>query len=65
MWQNIIVVVVLVVCAIYIGRRFYRQLSNKRPSCGGSCNGCGGVQPEAKQNREAPGNGAGKPDCCP
>ena len=43
MLQNIIIIVILVACAIFIGRRMYANLRNsdKGRGCGCGCSGCG------------------------
>ncbi|GAB4334239.1 MAG: hypothetical protein Kow0089_03340 [Desulfobulbaceae bacterium] len=43
MIQNIIIVVILAGCALYVGRRFYTNLRNNRSGCGcgADCTKCG------------------------
>jgi hypothetical protein len=42
MIQNIIIIVILIGCAFYIGRRMYNNLRNSKTGggCGCSCSGC-------------------------
>lgn len=40
MVENIIILIIVCVCAFFIGRKFYRQLKGKTPSCGCGCSGC-------------------------
>ena len=39
MWQNIIILFIIVACMFFLGRRIRRQLSGSKPTCGG-CTGC-------------------------
>ncbi|MCL7488250.1 MAG: FeoB-associated Cys-rich membrane protein [Desulfobulbaceae bacterium] len=41
--QNIIVIIILIACALYIGQRMYNNFRNSRKGggCGCSCSGCG------------------------
>jgi len=57
MIQNIIITVILVACAFYIGRRLYSNLrgSNKGCGCGCSCSDCGpDISSTCKPNRTDP-----------
>lgn len=40
MWQNIIIICVIVACAFFIGRRIFRQLTGRQSGCSCSCKGC-------------------------
>ena len=40
MWQNIIILFIIVACMFFIGRRIRRQLSGSKTGCGGTCSGC-------------------------
>jgi len=45
MWENILVIIILVLCVFFVGRRFVRQMRNaagKNPDldCSGDCAGC-------------------------
>lgn len=40
MWQSIISAGIIVVCAFFLGRRLFRQLTGRHSGCGGSCKGC-------------------------
>lgn len=53
MLQNIIIIVILIACAIYIGRRMYASFRNsdKSGGCGCGCSGCGpDLSPTCKPN---------------
>lgn len=40
--QNIIIILIIALCAFFVGRRFYRGLGKSSKSgCGCSCSGCG------------------------
>lgn len=45
MWETVLVVLVVVVCAFFIGRRFYNQFKGTS-GCGCSCSntGCSGTE---------------------
>jgi hypothetical protein len=45
MWENVLIIVIVGVCAIFILRRFQRQLKGKS-GCGCSCSGCSGPDTE-------------------
>ena len=48
MWQNLIILFIIVACMFFIGRSIRRQLSGSKTGCGG-CGGCGGCDaPSAK-----------------
>ena len=42
MWQNIIIIFIIVACLFFIGRRIRRQLNGSKTGCGcsGGCGGC-------------------------
>lgn len=40
MWQNLIILCIIVACMFFIGRRIRRQLSGSKPGCGCTCSGC-------------------------
>lgn len=40
MWQNILILFIIVACFFFIGRRTYRQLKGSQASCGDGCNCC-------------------------
>lgn len=52
MWQTVITVLIVTVAAAWVGRRFYRSLRGRGPTCcgdapgGGSCAGCGPAPPQ-------------------
>ena len=40
--QNIIIILIVALCAFFVGRRFYGNFrSRKGTGCGCSCSGCG------------------------
>jgi hypothetical protein len=41
--QTIIVLIIVAVCAFFVGRRFYRNFKKTKPGsgCGCDCSGCG------------------------
>jgi hypothetical protein len=41
--QNLIIILIIAICAVLIGRRFYRNLrsTSDAGSCGCGCTGCG------------------------
>lgn len=45
MLQTSIVIIVVAAAALWLGRRWWRQLKSDSPSCG--CGGCDGCQPPA------------------
>lgn len=65
MVQNIIIAIIVVCCAYFIIRKFYRQLKGSTPSCGCSCSGCSPGQEEIRKRCDTPDNGDEKPECCP
>lgn len=40
MWQNIIILLIIVACMFFIGRRIRSQLGGSKTGCGCSCSGC-------------------------
>lgn len=40
MWQNIIILLIIVACMFFLGRRIRRQLGGSKTGCGCSCSGC-------------------------
>ena len=40
MVQNIIIALIVLVCALYVGRKFYRQFKGTESGCGCECSGC-------------------------
>ncbi len=41
MWQNIIILLIIVACMFFLGRRIRSQLGGNKTGCGCSCSGCG------------------------
>lgn len=39
--QHIIILLIVALCAFYVGRRLYRSLGKSDKGCGCSCSGCG------------------------
>ena len=46
MWQNIIIIFIIVACMFFIGRRIRRQLGGSKTGCGSGCSDC--AAPSAK-----------------
>jgi len=40
MWQNIIILFIIVACMFFLGRRIRRQLSGNKTGCSCNCSGC-------------------------
>jgi hypothetical protein len=55
MWQNILIAVIVLLCAIYVGRKLFRQ-ARGQSGCGCGCSG--GCTPPAVTG---PGKGPGDP----
>lgn len=63
MWQNIVIAVVVLLCALYIGRKFCKQARGQAGcGCSGGCSGCppppGGAPPG-----QPPGESSGSCGC--
>jgi hypothetical protein len=54
MWQYLIIAVIVLACAVLIGRRFFRQFKGQSGSSCGSCSGggCSSARPIADQRIE-------------
>jgi hypothetical protein len=59
MWQNVLVLIIVLACALAIGRRFYRQARGRSGGCGSSCSGC--ASPPAPTKSAEPRSTC---DCC-
>jgi hypothetical protein len=59
MWQNIIVFVIVLVCALAIGRRFYRQLKGPAGGCGSGCGSCNSPPVASEKKQPKPPQSAG------
>ena len=62
MWENGIILIIVIAAAAYIAHRFYRNLSGRSSGCGCSCTGCDmsknkGKQPDRNDN-------SGDNGCC-
>lgn len=53
MLENIIITLIVFVCAVYVGRKFYRQFKGTETGCGCSCTGCD-VQGAPPKDEHAP-----------
>ncbi len=58
MWENILVIIILVLCLFFVGRRFIRNLrnaANKNTNfdCSGDCGSCSSGK-KLKKNSERP-----------
>ncbi len=40
MLENILTALIVLICAFFIGRRFYKQFTGKSSGCSCSCTGC-------------------------
>ncbi|MEJ2033159.1 MAG: FeoB-associated Cys-rich membrane protein [Deltaproteobacteria bacterium] len=58
MWQNIIIAVIVFLCALFVGRRLFRQMQGQS-GCGCDCSGCA---PPGGPGKE-PGAPADQCDC--
>jgi len=63
MWQNIIIAVIVLLCALYVGRRFYRQARGKS-ACGCECSGCPSAEPGGSPKGSEPPSGCGSGPPC-
>ena len=45
MLENIIIAIIVGICAFFIGRKMYRQLKGMESGCGGSCTECDSKSP--------------------
>ncbi|MDA8164759.1 MAG: FeoB-associated Cys-rich membrane protein [Desulfobacteraceae bacterium] len=52
MWQNMIIVAVVLLCALYLGRKFLRQARGKTGG-GCRCNGCSGPPAGTPEGRSS------------
>ncbi len=55
MWQNIIIIFIIVACGFFIGRRIFRQLSGKQSGCDCSCKGCNDQSTQSDTCKTNPG----------
>ncbi len=57
MWQNILVIAIIVVTAALVGRSFYRKLTGRSSCCGGcsSKGSCAGGSGNALRPLDGPG----------
>jgi len=63
MWENIIIAIIILICAVYIGRRFYKNLTGKSSGCGCSCTGCDASDTKGKVSGRI--GKTGDKGCCP
>jgi hypothetical protein len=62
MWQNIVIAVIVLLCAVYVGRKFCKQ-ARGQAGCGGGCCGSGCTpSPDCSSRKpdESSGNDSGE-----
>ena len=62
MAENIIILLIVLVCAVYVGRKFYRQFKGTESGCGCECSGCDSRMTAPQGEERAGGEGAAVPE---